>query len=223
MSGRSFAAGVGTGVVVAVLLGLALLVAISSSSSRSPSPSPGAGSGAATSATGGSAPLRPGETRLADVELSSSDVVTADGPLREVRAVGSGVALNREGLTADRLEIEATLPFETAAAQIGDGVELFAAGDLTGLRRTVEVLGRRIEVEATGRVSAQAGQFVIEPETVDLDSFDWLDPVASTVVRSLVTIRHTVTGIPEGMTLESVQTRPDGFRVDLTGRDVRIG
>ena len=219
MNGRSFAAGLGTGLLVAVLAVIALLVLISSPSGGDPggAPPPTSPTPAVTT------PPAPGETRLADVELSSSDVVTADGPLRDVRAVGSGVVLDEDGLTADRLDIEATLPFGTAAEQIGDGVELFAAGELTGLRRSIEFLGRTVDIEATGRVSAQDGRLVIEPETVDLGSADWIDQVASAAVRSLITIRHTVTGIPEGMRLEAVQVQPDGFRVDLTGTDVRIG
>lgn len=219
MNGRSFAAGLGTGLLVAVLAVIALLLLISSPSGGDPggAPPPTSPTPAVTT------PPAPGETRLADVELSSSDVVTADGPLRDVRAVGSGVVLDEDGLTADRLDIEATLPFGTAAEQIGDGVELFAAGELTGLRRSIEFLGRTVDIEATGRVSAQDGRLVIEPETVDLGSADWIDQIASAAVRSLITIRHTVTGIPEGMRLEAVQVQPDGFRVDLTGTDVRIG
>ena len=219
MNGRSFAAGLGTGLLVAVLAVIALLLLISSPSGGDPggAPPPTSPTPAVTT------PPAPGETRLADVELSSSDVVTADGPLRDVRAVGSGVVLDEDGLTADRLDIEATLPFGTAAEQIGDGVELFAAGELTGLPRSIEFLGRSVDSEATDRVSAQDGRLVIEPETVDLGSADWIDQIASAAVRSLITIRHTVTGIPEGMRLEAVQVQPDGFRVDLTGTDVRIG
>lgn len=219
MNGRSFAAGLGTGLLVAVLAVIALLVLISSPSGGDPGGAPPPTSPTPAPTT----PPAPGETRLADVELSSSDVVTSDGPLRDVRAVGAGVVLDEDGLTADRLDIEATLPFGTAAEQIGDGVELFAAGELTGLRRSIEFLGRTVDIEATGRVSAQDGRLVIEPETVDLGSADWIDQVASAAVRSLITIRHTVTGIPEGMRLEAVQVQPDGFRVDLTGTDVRIG
>lgn len=220
MNGRSFAAGVGTGLLVSVLLVLVLLFALSSPSGGSGST---AGDGTTPGSSGTAQTTAPGETRLADVDLASTEVVTPDGPLRDVTATGAGIVLTAEGLSADRLEIVATLPFETAAAQIGDGVELFAAGELTGIRRSIEVFGRTIDIEATGRVSAQSGQLVIEPETVDLGSAEWLDQVVSAAARSLVTIRHTVTGIPEGMLLEQVQVGPDGFRVDLTGTDVQIG
>jgi hypothetical protein len=167
--------------------------------------------------------VAPGETWLGDVELRSSQVQTADGPLRDVHAQGSAVTLTADGLRAGRLTIDATLPFETAADQIGEGIELFPVGELAGMRRSVELLGRQVDIEATGRVRAEGGRLVIEPETVDLGSFEWIDRIASAAVRSLVTIRHTVTGIPAGMGLDTVDVRPDGFRVELSGSDVRIG
>ena len=82
--------------------------------------------------------------------------------------------------------------------------------------------GREVEVRATGTVRAVDGQLVIEPETVDLDGPDWLDSAASALVRQLVTIRHTVEGVPEGMALTSVSVQEGGFRAHLRGDDVAI-
>jgi hypothetical protein len=230
MSRRSFALG-----YVAALLTLVLVAVIGFLvvSTGSPPTAPSGGTQTpATETPGTPAPgsteqppdkVAPGETWLGDVELRSSQVQTADGPLRDVHAQGSAVTLTADGLRAGRLTIDATLPFETAADQIGDGIELFPAGDLAGMRRSVELLGRQVDIEATGRVRAEEGRLVIEPETVELGSFEWIDRVASAAVRSVVTIRHTVTGIPEGMGLDTVDVRPDGFRVELSGADVRIG
>jgi len=191
--------------------------------------SPGSGSDVAvptaTTAPRPSAPanLAKGETWLGDVRLTSDEVVTGDGGLRDVSAIGSAVTLTGDGLRAGRLDIDASLPFETAASQIGDGVTLFAAeGGLAGLRRQVSVLGQEVEVRATGQVRAVDGQLVITPETIDLDGPDWLDTAASAIVRRLVTIRHTVQGVPEGMALTAVSVQADGFRAHLRGDDVSI-
>ncbi|MFW5472338.1 LmeA family phospholipid-binding protein [Knoellia sp. CPCC 206450] len=189
------------------------------------------GSGADVDVPTASAPARPtapadlarGETWLGEVRLTSSQVVTGDGGLEDVTAVGSGVTLTGDGLQAQRLDIDASLPFATAAAQIGGGVTLFAADDgLAGMRRQVSVLGRDVEVRATGSVRAQGGQLVIEPQTIDLDGPDWLDTAASSIVRELVTIRHTIEGVPDGMALTSVSVQADGFRAHLRGADVTI-
>lgn len=220
MSARSFAAGFAAGLLTLLVAALVLLLVVSSPSAPTAGSGSSPGQGAPTPAP---TALPAGETWLSDVELSSGEVRTTDGPLKDVTATGSGVRLTPEGLTADRLELVATLPFETAAEQIGDGIELYPAGELAGLRRTVEILGREVPIEATGAVRAEDGQLVIEPETVDLGSFDWLDRIASAAVRSFVTIRHTVTGIPEGLRLDTVAVQTDGFDVELSGSDVVIG
>ena len=80
-----------------------------------------------------------------------------------------------------------------------------------------------MRIDATGRVQADDGQLLIEPETVDLGSFDWINDIASATVRAFVTIRHTVTGLPDGMRLDAVEVQRDGFRVELSGTGVRIG
>jgi hypothetical protein len=181
---------------------------------------PAAGASSSPSAP---ATLAKGETWLGDVRLTSAQVVTGDGGLRHVTAAGSAVTLTSDGLSAQRLDIDALLPFETAAAQIGGGVSLFSAPNgLAGLRRRVSVLGRDVEVRATGEVRAVDGQLVITPDTIDLDGPDWLDSAASSLVRQLVTIRHTVEGVPKGMALTSVSVEPDGFRAHLRGADVTI-
>jgi hypothetical protein len=221
MSRRSFALGFGAGILSLLLVAALLLLLVSTPAGPSPESSPTRS--ATTQPPTAPATVAPGETWLGDVELSSEDVRTADGPLQDVAASGVGVQLTEEGLQADRLDLLATLPFETAAEQIGDGIELYPAGDLAGMRRTVEILGRQVPIEATGRVQAVDGQLVIEPQTVDLGSAEWVDRLASAAVRAFVTIRHTVTGIPEGMRLDTVEVQPDGFRVELSGTEVSIG
>lgn len=217
---KQFVLGAVTMLVALVVAALALVWSVGSPGSGadvdvprvSPSPRP-------------SAPrdLGNGETWLGDVRLTSSQVVTGDGGLEDVTAIGSGVTLTEDGLRAARLDLDASLPFGTAASQIGGGVTLFAAdGGLAGLRRRVSVLGRDVEVRATGAVRAEGGQLVIEPETIDLDGPDWLDSAASTIVRRLVTIRHTIEGVPEGMGLTSVSVQANGFRAHLRGDDVTI-
>ena len=66
------------------------------------------------------------------------------------------------------------------------------------------------------------GDLFDRTETVDLDGPDWLDSAASALVRELVTVRHTVEGVPEGMALTSVSVQEGGFRAHLRGDDVAI-
>ena len=150
--------------------------------------------------------------------------MSADATLTDVVATGSGVRFSESGLRAERLDLDATLPFATVATQIGDGARLYDAGDgLAGIERAVTILGRDLTVRAEGTVVADGGQLLIEPRTVDLGGPDFLDSALSSLARSLVTIRQPVPGVPDGLALTDVAVTPAGFDASLSGTDVTIG
>ena len=127
------------------------------------------------------------------------------------------------GLLAQSLDIDATIPFTTVATQVGADVTVYDAGNgKTGVERAVTILGRDLTLKATGTVSADGGQLLIEPETVDLGGPAFLDSAASALARSLATIRQDVPGVPEGMSLTAVEVTPEGFDAQLTGTDVVV-
>lgn len=210
----------GVAATLAVLaLGLVVVLLLLGSGDPVATPST-APSGAAPQAPGD---LGPDETWLGSVDLRSADVVSADGDLADVVASGTGVRFSPSGLRADRLDIDATVPFATVAEQVGEDVRIFpAAGGRAGIERQVTVLGRDVTVSATGTVGADGGQLLIEPETVELGGPAFLDAAASAVARGLVTIRQDVPGVPEGMALTAVEVTPQGFAASLTGADVTI-
>lgn len=219
---RNFLLGVVTTLFV-VVLGVGALVL----SVRTDSPSGTTDQGTTPTSSASTAPrptsVAKGETWLGVVDFNSSEVLTDGGGFVDVDAKGSGVTVSDKGIRADRLDLIATLPWAAAASQVGDGVELYAAGSgQAGLSRTVELLGQKVPVKAAGVVRAEAGLLVIEPKTIDLQGPDWLDSVASAAARSLVTIRQPVQGVPAGMQLTDVKVIPDGFRATLTGTNVTI-
>ncbi len=221
---KNFLLGVGATLAA---LALVLVVLVFSLGSGAPA---GTGTTASPSPTG-SAPVaqRPtdlaeDETWLGAVDLRSQDVVSAKGDLVDVVATGSGVRFSQAGLKAQRLDIDATIPFSTVAKQVGADVTLYDAGNgKTGVERTVTILGRDLTLKATGTVSADGGQLLIEPETIDLGGPSFLDSAASSLARGLATIRQDVPGVPTGMSLDDVQVTPQGFDARLSGTDVVIG
>lgn len=222
---KHFLLGVATTLAVLALAVLALILTLGTGGGEAvavPSPT-------ASGPSGATAPTQPDdladdETWLGSVELRSEDVVSADAELTDVVATGSGVRFSPEGLRADRLDLDATVPYETVAAQVGDDVRIFdAGGGLAGIERQVSVLGRDVAVSATGTVTAEGGQLLIEPETVDLGGPSFLDAAASALARTLVTIREDVPGVPEGMALTDVDVTDAGFAASLSGTDVTIG
>jgi hypothetical protein len=163
------------------------------------------------------------EVWLGDLRLRSGTVVTADSQLRDVRASGRDVVTGPDGLVAARVSVRATVPFHVVAAQLGDDTVVSpAGGGEAQVLRTVEVLGRELEVAATGTVEVQRGRLVVEPRSIDLGGPPLLSEAIAAAVRELVTITHDIEGLPEGLVLERVAVRDDGFRARLRGEDVRL-
>ena len=221
---KNFLLGVGATLAVIALVLVVLVFSLgsgaSSATGSTASPRP------TVSATVAQQPadLKEDETWLGAVELRSQDVVSAKGDLVDVVAKGSGVRFSQEGLQAQTLDIDATIPFTTVAEQVGQGVTVYDAGNgKTGVERQVTILGRDLTLKATGTVTADGGQLLIEPETVDLGGPSFLDAAASTLARSLATIRQDVPGVPTGMSLTAVEVTPQGFDAQLSGTDVVVG
>jgi hypothetical protein len=163
------------------------------------------------------------EVWLGDLGLRSGTVVTPDSELRDVRAAGRDVVTGPDGLVAGRVTVRATVPFHVVAAELGeDTVVRRADGGQAEVLRTVEVLGRRLQVEATGTVEVQGGRLVVEPRSIDLGGPQLLSEALAAVVRELVTVTHDIEGLPEGLVLRDVEVRQDGFRARLSGEDVRL-
>ena len=221
---KNFLLGVGATLAVLALVVVVLVLSLGSGA-------PSAGGRTASPAPSGSPTVAPrpadlaaDETWLGAVDLRSQDVVSAKGDLVDVVATGSGVRFSQEGLRAQRLDIDATIPFATVAEQVGQDVTVYDAGNgKTGLERQVTILGRDITLNATGTVTAEDGQLLIEPETIDLGGPSFLDSAASALARGLATIRQDVAGVPEGMSLDAVAVTPEGFDAELSGTDVVVG
>jgi hypothetical protein len=217
---KQFLLGVATTLLVLVVAAGALVVSLGSGATATtpPPPSPSA------TAPPPPADLGRDETWLGTVDLRSEDVVSAEGDLANVHATGSGIRFGNDGLHADRLDLDATVPFDTVAEQVGPGTRVYAvSGGRAGVERQVTVLGRDLTVRATGRVTADGGKLVIEPETVDLGGPAFVDSAVSALARSLVTIREDVPGVPAGMTLTDIAVSGAGMVVSLTGTDVTVG
>lgn len=165
--------------------------------------------------------LTPEEVWIADLGLDAGTLVLPDSTLTDVRATGQGVRSGPDGLVADRLEVQATVPFDDIAAELGGDSRVGAAPDGQALvERTVEVLGRDLTVLATGTVEVEDGLLVVEPQSIDLGGPGVLSRATASVVRRFVTIEHAIEGLPEGLVLLEVDVRDDGFRADLEGDDV---
>ena len=168
--------------------------------------------------------LGPDEVWLADVAMDAGTLAAAGSVLHDVRAVGQDVVTGSDGMVAQRLTVDATVPFGVVASKLGDGTEVRAAeGGQVMVVRTVEALGRQLAVTATGTVEADAGRLVVEPRSIDFGGPGFVSDAVGAVVNRLVTIEHDIEGLPEGLVLQDVAVQEDGFRARLSGEDVKLG
>lgn len=161
---------------------------------------------------------------LGALELTAGTAVVAGSILRDVRATGQDVVTGADGMTAARLALDVTVPFDVVAGELGDGTEVRAAdnGQVMVLR-TVPTFGRNLPVVATGTVEAQEGKLVVEPRSIDFGGPAFLADAIAGVVRGLVTIEHEIDGLPEGLVLQDVRVQDDGFRAAFRGEHVNLG
>jgi len=177
-------------------------------------------------ATGDATPpddLAAGETWLGDVALDAGSLLTTDADLRDVSAVGSNVLTGAGGIRVGRLAVDATVPFDVVAQQIGPGTTVGPApGGQASVRRTVEILDRELDVVATGTVEVVGGRLVVEPRSIDVGGPAFLADAIAAAARELVVIEQDVDGLPEGLVLRQVTVTDGGFRARLDGEDVLI-
>ncbi|MBC7291335.1 MAG: LmeA family phospholipid-binding protein [Actinotalea sp.] len=210
-------------VVVGLVTFLVMTEPAGTGSVPSAGPTSGSGPDAPSAEPSPSPPtdLTAGEVWLGDVALEAGSLATVDGLLRDVRADGVDVRTGPAGLTAASMVLDATVPFELVAEQIGEGIVVGPAprGEAR-VSRSTELLGRRLNVSATGTVTVVDGQLVVEPTAIDVGGPSLLSGVLAALAREAVTIAHEIEGLPEGMVLDDVVVQEDGFRARLVGDDV---
>lgn len=212
--------------IVVLVLGVAILWWVVSDPAgegrAGPAPSP-SGDPERPPRGGPPADLRGDEVWLADLVLDAGTVVTSGSTLRDVRAVGHDVVTGPNGLVAGRVTVDATVPYGIVAEELGGGTVVGAAdGGRAMVVRSVEVLGRELRVVATGTVEVERGRLVVEPRSIDFGGPGFLSDAIAAAVRELVTIEHAIEGLPEGLVLQDVAVRGDGFRARLRGQDIHL-
>ncbi len=207
-------------IIAAVVAWFVISTPATDTSASTPTQPPSNTTGGAT----GNAPpadLGPDETWLGDIDVQSNLVVLPDSSLTDVEAQGYGARSGPDGLVIDRLDVNATVPFASVAAELGGDSQIRPAeGGEAEIRRSVEVLGRQLSVVATGTVEVQDGLIVVEPSSIDLGGPDVLSRAIAATVRRFVTIEQPIDGLPQNLILRDVTVQQDGFRAELSGQDV---
>jgi hypothetical protein len=152
-------------------------------------------------------------------ELGQPAGTRADVSLRGVHVPLSDVLSGSvQQIPVDRVDGTATLSYALLAQQLGGDTALTAEGDGIRLTKTVEVLGFDFPLTATGTVTLDGQDIVVDVQDASAGGVD----VPAFVLRQaadLLDFRYAVPALPFGLQLTSVQPRTDGVDVRVEARD----
>jgi hypothetical protein len=152
-------------------------------------------------------------------ELGQPQGTRADVTLRGVEVPLSSVLSGsvRE-VPVQRVDGTATLSYALLSAQLGGDTTLRREGDGLRITRTVDVLGRTLPLTATGTVTLEGNDLVVDVEDasgagVEVPGF-LVDRAAD-----LLDLRYPIPALPFGLQLTDVTAADDGVDVRVQATD----
>ncbi len=158
------------------------------------------------------------------VSLTATDLGQPAGTRADVRLRGVHAPLSQvlsgsvRQVPVDRIDGTATLSYELLSRELGDGTTVVREGDALRITRTVEVLGRRLPLTATGTITVDGPDLVIDVRDAvgaGVDVPGWLLERAD----GLLDLRYPVPELPFGLEVTGVAPGRDGVDVALQARD----
>ena len=158
------------------------------------------------------------------ISLTADELGQPAGTSADVRLTGVHVPLSAvlsgsvQEVPVDRIDGTATLSYELLSAQLGGDSTLEADGDGLRVTKTVELLGYTLPLTASGTVSLDGDELVVDVEQasgagVAIPGF--LVAQAS----DLLDLRYAIPPLPFGLQLTSVTPAPDGVVVQVEATD----
>ena len=156
---------------------------------------------------------------LSAEELGQPAGTRADIELHGVRVpLSSVVSGSVDRVPVDRIDGTATLSYALLSAQLGGDSTIRPDGDGLRITKTVDVLGQTIPLTATGTVTLDGDELVID---VGRASGAGVDLPGFLVSRAsdLLDLRYSVPALPFGLQLTGVTPAEDGLDVRVAARD----
>jgi hypothetical protein len=150
---------------------------------------------------------------LTAAELGQPAGTRADVALHGVRVPLSDVLDGAvQKVPVDRIDGTATLSYALLSAQLGPDTRLTREGSGLRITRTVDVLGQRIPLTASGKLTLEGSDLVVhvsEAAGAGVDVPGWLLDRAA----RLLDLRYTVPRLPFGLRLTGVTPGASGVNV----------
>ncbi|MDT0343361.1 LmeA family phospholipid-binding protein [Streptomyces litchfieldiae] len=154
---------------------------------------------------------------VSDLSVELEGVELTDGYTGAVaeRADGGGL-VSYEELTRAYGEL-------LAVSGNGFGVEFgYAEGGRLLLTLQASMMGQSLDVgEVTGDIVLENGTLTLEVDEEEIP--DTGGPEVQQAIRDQLDQEHTISGLPDGLTLDSVQPTQEGLALTVTGSNMTIG
>jgi hypothetical protein len=164
------------------------------------------------------------EVRIAftAADLGQPEGTEADVVLRGVEVpLGDLLDGAVQRVPVERIDGTATLSYQLLAAQLGGDTRVERDGDGLRITRTVEVLGREVPLTASGDVTLDGSDLVVDVEKAAGAGVEVPDIVIDRAA-DLLDLRYTVPPLPFGLRLTDVRPADEGVVVDVAAKDTVI-
>jgi hypothetical protein len=152
-------------------------------------------------------------------ELGQPAGTRADIALHGVEVPLSSVLSGSVGeVPVERIDGTATLSYDLLEAQLGGDTTLHREGDGLRITKTVELLGQEIPLTATGTVTLDGNDLVVDVANATGAGIDIPDVLVDRVA-DLLDLRYAVPALPFGLTLTSVTPADEGVDVTVEATD----
>jgi len=165
------------------------------------------------------------EVRIA---LTAADLGQPEGTGADVALHGVEVPLSDvlagsvQEVPVDRVDGTATLSYALLSAQLGGDTRLEREGGGLRITRTVELLGQQVPLTASGDVTLDGSDLVVDVQEAEGAGVE-LPGVVVDRASDLLDLRYTVPALPFGLQLTSVRPAADGVVVDVAATGTVLG
>jgi hypothetical protein len=165
------------------------------------------------------------EVRIA---LTATDLGQPEGTDADVALRGVAVPLSDvlggsvQQVPVERVDGTATLSYALLSAQLGGDTRLERAWDGLRITRTVELLGQQVPLTASGNVTLDGSDLVVDVQGAEGAGVD-LPGVVVDQASDLLDLRYSVPALPFGLQLTDVRPADDGVVVDVAATGTVLG
>ncbi|TFV62953.1 UNVERIFIED_ORG: DUF2993 domain-containing protein [Bacillus sp. AZ43] len=159
-----------------------------------------------------------------DISLTAEQLGQPAGTRADVVLRGVHVPLSRvfsgsvEEIPVERIDGTATLSYDLLSSRLGGDTTLSREGDGLRITRTVELAGRSFPLTATGTVSLEGGELVVDVATAAGAGVEVPGFLVGRLADAL-DLRYAVPALPFGLRLTGVTPADDGVDVRVEATD----